>query len=319
MATYVLRRIIQAIPILIGIAIIAFFIVRLAPGSPVDKFRGGRVSAETIANIIKLYQLDQPLPQQLWSWLTTFPQIWRADAWGYSFTDGKPVIQTVASRVPLTVLLMGTSLIITAIVAIPLGVLSAVRQYSKTDKFITVLAVIGYAMPTFWLGIIIRTTFGAQLKWFPLFGAYTLGAEPTIPDLLWHMVLPVVTLTIVSVAGWSRYMRSSMLEVMRQDYVRTAKAKGLASSRVIYRHALRNALIPIVTLFGLSIPVLLAGAAVTETIFSWPGLGFLGVQAVTTRDYPTVLAFVMMGGIMVIVGNLVADILYALVDPRIKY
>lgn len=319
MATYVLRRVIQAIPILIGIAVVAFFIVRLAPGSPVDKFRGGRVSAETIQNIIKLYQLDQPLPQQLWSWLTTFPQVWRADAWGYSFTDGKPVIYTIASRIPLTILLMGTDLLLTILIAIPLGILGAVKQYSLPDKVITAMAVIGYAMPTFWLGIIVRTVFAAQLKWFPLFGAHTLGGDNSIADLLWHMVLPVATLTIVSVSGWSRYMRSSMLEVLRQDYVRTARAKGLASSRVIYKHALRNALIPIVTLFGLSIPILLAGAAVTETIFSWPGLGFLGVQAVITRDYPTVLAFVMVGGFMVIIGNLIADMLYALVDPRIKY
>ena len=319
MAIYVLRRIIQAIPVLFLIAVGAFFIVRLAPGSPVDKFRGGRVSPEVIANIIKLYQLDQPLPQQLWSWITTFPQIWRIDAWGYSFTDGKPVLQTIASRIPLTMLLMGTDLLVTAVVAIPLGILGAVRQYSLADKTITVLATIGYAMPTFWLGFIIRTVFGAQLRWFPLFGAYTLGGDQSVLDLLWHLVLPATTLIVVSVAGWSRYMRSSMLEVLRQDYIRTARAKGLASSRVLYKHALRNALIPIVTLFGLSIPILLAGAAVTETVFSWPGLGYLGVQAVITRDYPTVLAFVMVGGIMVILGNLLADILYAAVDPRIKY
>jgi peptide/nickel transport system permease protein len=319
MAIYVLRRIIQAIPVLFLIAVGAFFIVRLAPGSPVDKFRGGRVSPEVIQNIIKLYQLDQPLPQQLWSWITTFPQIWRADAWGYSFTDGKPVIQTIASRVPLTMLLMGTDLVVTAIVAIPLGILGAVRQYSLADKTITILATIGYAMPTFWLGFIVRTIFGAQLRWFPLFGAHTLGGDNSLIDLFWHLILPATTLIVVSVAGWSRYMRSSMLEVLRQDYIRTARAKGLASSRVLYKHALRNALIPIVTLFGLSIPVLLAGAAVTETVFSWPGLGYLGVQAVITRDYPTVLAFVMVGGIMVIMGNLVADILYAAVDPRIKY
>lgn len=319
MTTYVIRRLLQAIPILIGIAILCFFIVRLAPGSPIDKFRGGRVSPEVIQNIIKLYQLDQPLPQQLWSWLTTFPQVWRADAWGYSFTDGRPVMDTIADRVPLTMLLMGTSLILTAIIAIPLGILGAVRQYSKVDKTVTVIATIGYAIPTFVLGVMLRNIFANQLHLFPPFGAYTLGGDRSLADLLWHLVLPVITLTIVSVAGWSRYMRASMLEVMRQDYVRTAKAKGAGGKRVIYKHAVRNALIPIITLFGLSIPVLLGGAAVTEAIFSWPGLGYLGVQAVTTRDYPTVLAFVMIGGVLVIIGNLVADILYGLTDPRIKY
>ncbi len=319
MATFIFRRILQAIPILIGIAVVTFFIVRLAPGSPLDRFRGGRVSPEVLQNLIVLYQLDKPLPEQLWSWLTTFPQIWREDAWGYSFTDGKPVLTTIWSRVPLTMLLMGTSLILTALIAIPLGIIGAVRQYGTADKVLTVVATIGYALPTFVLGVFLRNIFATQLKIFPLFGATTLGREPTIPDLAWHLVLPVTTLTIVAVAGWSRYMRASMLEVLRQDYVRTAKAKGLAARTVIFKHALRNALIPVVTLFGLSIPVLLGGAAVTETIFSWPGLGFLGVQAVITRDYPTVLAFVMIGGFLVIVGNLVADILYAAVDPRIKY
>ena len=320
MAAYILRRIIQAIPIVIGVAIVAFFIVRLAPGSPVDKFRGGRVSPEVIANIIKLYQLDQPLPNQLWSWITTFPQVWRPDAWGYSFTDGKPVLVDLGNKIPSTMLLMGTSLVLTAIISIPLGILGAVKQYSRSDKVITILATIGYAMPTFWLGFMLRTVFGANLKWFPLFGAQTLGQTGlNVPDLLWHLVLPVTTLTIVAVAGWSRYMRSSMLEVLRQDYVRTAKAKGLSNNRVIYRHALRNALIPIVTLFGLSIPALLSGAAVTESVYSWPGLGYLAVDAVRTRDYPIVLAFVMIGAIMVILGNLIADIMYAFVDPRIKY
>lgn len=319
MATYIVRRVIQAIPILIGIAIISFLIVHLAPGSPVDKYRGGRVSPAAIANVIKLYHLNDPLPQQLWAWLTTFPQLWRTDAWGYSFTNGQPVLDTIFERAPLTMLLMGSSLILTALIGIPIGILGAVRQYGTPDKVITIFATIGYALPTFVLGVFLRNVFATQLKLFPLFGAHTLGRPETAQDLLWHMVLPVTTLTIVGVAGWSRYMRSSMVEVLRQDYIRTARAKGLSSRVVIFKHAMRNALIPVVTLFGLSIPILLGGAAVTETIFSWPGLGFLGVQAVITRDYPTVLAFVMIGGLLVVLGNLVADVLYAAVDPRIKY
>jgi peptide/nickel transport system permease protein len=213
---------------------------------------------------------------------------------------------------------MGTALVLTVIIAIPVGILGAVRQYSWTDKIITVLATIGYAMPTFWLGLVLKYIFAFQLDAFPLFGRHEYG-DDSLPDLIWHMVLPVLTLTIVSVAGWSRYMRSSMLEVMRQDYVRTARAKGLQNSRVLYKHALRNALIPIVTLLGLTIPTLLVGAAVTEAVFSWPGLGGLGVTSVVERDYPLVLAFVMVGGTMVILGNLLADVLYAFVDPRIKY
>jgi len=390
MASYIFRRLLQSIPILIGIAIISFLIVHMAPGSPIDRFRSGRVSPETIRNLIRLYGLDQPLlpiwvengfglllalvlmglagvlawltlrrmrggrtglsitapgllaivsmgaslyliitgfrewqilvtwPGQLINWMIAFVQVWRPDAWGYSFTDGQPVIQKIAERVPYTLELMGTALVLTVIIAIPVGILGAVRQYSWSDKIIMVLATIGYAMPTFWLGLVLKYIFAFQLDVFPLFGRHEFG-DDSIPDLVWHAVLPVLTLTIVSVAGWSRYMRSSMLEVMRQDYVRTAKAKGLQTSKVLYKHALRNALIPIVTLLGLTIPTLLVGAAVTEYVFSWPGLGSLSVTAVTERDYPLVLATVMVGGIMVIFGNLLADVLYGFVDPRIKY
>lgn len=318
MATYVLRRLIQSVPILLGIAVISFMIIYLAPGEPIDRFRTGRVSPETIENLRRLYGLDQPLPQQLLSWIVAFFQVWRVDAWGYSFTDGQPVIQRIAARVPYTLELMGTALFLTVIIAIPVGVLGAVRQYSWADKIIMILATIGYAMPTFWLGLVLKFIFAIKLDLFPLFGRHTYG-DDSIGDLVWHLVLPVTTLTIVSVAGWSRYMRSSMLEVLHQDYVRTARAKGLPGSRVLFKHALRNALIPIVTLLGLTIPSLLIGAAVTEAVFAWPGLGGMGITAVIERDYPVVLAFVMVGGAMVILGNLLADVLYAFVDPRIKY
>ncbi|MFH0750321.1 MAG: ABC transporter permease [Chloroflexota bacterium] len=320
MARYVVRRLIQAIPIIIGISVIAFFIVNLAPGDPFDRFRSNKVSPEVIANLRRVYGLDQPLPVQFFKWFTTFWTFpWDNTAWGFSITDGLPVRDKIFERIPSTFQLMGTALFFTIIIAIPVGILGAVKQYSIADKIIAVVATIGYALPTFWLGLILRQIFAQQLDLFPLFGKYTFGKEGDVLDLLWHLFLPALTITIVGVAGWSRYMRASMLEVLRADYIRTAKAKGLAWSRVIFKHALRNALIPIVTLLGLTIPSLLAGAAITETVFSWPGLGFLGVSAVTERDYPVVLAFAMIGGAMVIVGNLLADILYAVVDPRIKY
>ena len=319
MTRYVLRRLIQAIPILIGISIIVFLIVYLAPGSPVDRFRSGRVSAATIANLIRMYGLDRPLPEQFFRWFTsfwTFP--WNVAAWGYSFVDGRPVTEKIFARIPFTLELMGTALLVTALVSIPLGILSAVKQYSWADKIITTLATIGYAMPSFWLGLMLLYVFAFQLKLFPLFGRHTPGND-SLPDLLWHLVLPVASLAIQQIAGWSRFMRSSMLEVLHQDYMRTAKAKGLHSRRILFKHGLRNGLIPIVTLLGLTIPSLLGGAAITETIFSWPGLGLLGVQSVITRDYPVVLAVVMIGGTMVILGNLLADVLYGVVDPRIAY
>jgi peptide/nickel transport system permease protein len=319
MATYILRRLIQAIPIMVGISVLSFAIVYLTPGSPVDKFRSPRVSEATIQNLIRLYGLDQPLPVQFWNW---FSQFWTFPfnklAWGYSFTDGVPVRDLIFQRAPSTLLLMGTSLVVTVVLAIPIGILQAVRQYSWSDKIITTFETIGYAMPTFWLGLILKQTFAVQLNWLPLYGQNTLGKHD-LGDMLLHLILPVTTLAVISVAGWSRYMRASMLEVLRQDYIRTARSKGLSGGQVIRKHALRNALIPIVTLLGLTVPSLLSGAAITETVFSWPGLGFLGVQSVIDRDYPVVLAVVMIGGTMVIIGNLLADIAYAVVDPRIHY
>jgi peptide/nickel transport system permease protein len=205
------------------------------------------------------------------------------------------------------------------IVSIPLGVLAAVKQYSWADKIITTMATVGYALPSFVLGILLLYIFSIKLNLFPSFGRHTLGQESSFPDYLRHLFLPVCSLAIQQIAGWSRYMRSSMLEVLQQDYVRTARAKGLPGSRVLYKHALKNALLPVITLLGLSLPSLLAGAAITESIFTWPGLGLLAVQSVTTNDFPVVLAIVMIGGMMVLLGNLVADVLYGFVDPRIKY
>ena len=319
MATYVLRRLIQAIPILIGISVVSFAIINLAPGDPTDRFRSGRVSPETIANLIRLYGLDKPLVEQFTSWFTAFWQFWKPEAWGFSFVDGRPVTEKIAEKVPTTMLLMGTSLLVTVIVAVPLGGLAAVKLYSWADKIITTLATIGYALPSFVLGVLLLFIFSIRLNLFPSFGMQSLGQEGNLADIAWHMFLPVSSLAIQQIAGWSRYMRASMLEVLQQDYVRTARAKGLSGSRVIFKHALRNALIPVITLLGLTLPSLLAGAAITESIFSWPGLGYMAVQSVQTNDYPVVLATVMIGGVMVILGNLLADILYGLVDPRIKY
>lgn len=325
MASYILRRVLQAIPILFGVAVIVFLIIQLAPGSPVDRFRTPRVSPAQIQALIVQYGLDKPVGEQFVKWISSFAQVWRPDAWGFSFLDGQPVLSKIVERVPATLRLMGASLLVTIIFAIPIGVLAAVKQYSWTDKIITTLATIGYAVPSFILGLYTLYVGGVLLKGpsgtglFPLFGMQSLGKTSDFGDLLWHLALPVTSLAIQQVAGWARYMRSSMLEVLHQDYVRTAKAKGLPARAVLGKHALRNALIPIITLLGLSIPALLAGAAITETIFSYPGLGSMFVQSVGTRDYPVVLALTMVGAVTVILGNLLADVLYAVVDPRIKY
>jgi len=319
MASYVIRRIIQAIPIVFGISLLIFMIVQLAPGDPTDRFRVPTVRPEQLENLRRLYGLDQPLPQQYIAWITAFFQIWRVDCWGYSFASGDSVRNMVFERLPATALLMGTAEIVTIVFAIPIGIIAAVKQYSLVDKVISVFATIGYAIPSFIIGLYVLYFGGVVLGWFPLFGMQSLGKSGDPLDIAWHLVLPVTSLAIQAIAGWARYVRTSMLETMHQDYVRTARAKGLAGSRVIGKHALRNALMPVVTLLGLALPSLVAGAVITETIFSYPGVGSLIISAVNANDYPVIYSTAMLIGMTVIAGNLLADVLYGLVDPRIKY
>lgn len=320
MLAYIIRRLILAIPILFGVALISFLLVYLSPGDPLGRFFAPNIRPETIERLREIYGLDKPLPEQFVGWITNYAQVWRPDAWGISITARRPVLELIVERMPATLLLMGTSLAVTIIIAVPLGMLAALRQYSLADKIVTTFATIGYAMPSFVIGTALLVIGAVWLGWFP-FGGMTSslqrGGDPL--DIGWHMILPVASLSLQSIAGWSRYVRATMLEVLHQDYIRTARAKGLGQSRVNFRHALRNALIPVVTLFGLSLPALVAGAVITETIFSWPGLGRLGIEAIDQRDYPVIMAFVLLGGIAVVIGNLVADVLYGVVDPRIKY
>jgi peptide/nickel transport system permease protein len=326
MAKYIFRRLLQAIPILTGVSFIVYAIILLAPGSPLDRFYDPSIPREAMERLIVAYGLDKPWYEQYVRWATTFWQVWRPEAWGYSFFDGQPVLQKYMHHAGATLRLMGSALLVTIIFAIPIGTLAAVKQYSWTDKIITTLATVGYAMPSFLLGVALLYFGGRVLGWFPLFGMQSLtdarsptGTRGDFVDLAWHLVLPVSSLAIQQIAAWARYMRSAMLEVLHQDYVRTAKAKGLSSARVLGKHALRNALIPVVTLLGLSIPGLIGGAAITETIFSYPGLGKLYVDSVGLRDYPVIMAGTMIGAAAVMIGNLLADVLYAVVDPRIKY
>lgn len=320
MLSYIIRRLILAIPILFGVALISFLLVYLAPGDPLAQFLVPNVRPEVLDRLREIYGLDKPLPEQFIGWITNYVQVWREDAWGLSITHRRPVLELIAERTPPTLLLMGSALLLTIVIAIPLGMLAAVKQYSWADKIVTTFATIGYAMPSFVIGTYLLYIGAVWLGYFP-FGGMTsslrVAGDPL--DVAYHMVLPVSSLAIQSIAGWSRYVRATMLEVMHQDYIRTARAKGLSRSRVNFRHALRNALIPVVTLFGLSLPALIAGAAITEQIFSWPGLGSFGITAIGQRDYPVVMAFVLLGGIAVVLGNLIADILYGVVDPRIKY
>jgi len=310
------------IPLLLGITIICFTVMRLAPGSPTDlqTQMNPKSSAEMRERLRTLYELDKPLHVQYLSWLK---RISRGDL-GTSFSsDHRPVAEKILERLPVTIVINLLSLLIIIAVAVPLGVLSAVRQGSFFDKATTVLVFIGFAVPTFWLALLLMIFFGIHLGWLPISGLRSLnyeylGAWDQLMDLAKHLILPVFVSAFGGLAGLSRYMRANMLEVIRQDYIMTARAKGLSERQVIYKHALRNALLPAITILGLSIPGLIGGSVIFETIFAIPGMGQLFYMSVMARDYPTVMGILLIGAVLTLVGNLIADVSYAVADPRIR-
>ncbi|WP_019587659.1 ABC transporter permease [Deinococcus apachensis] len=313
--TYLLKRLIGAVPLLLGVSLILFGVLHLAPGGPLDVYADNpSVSPEALAQMRTAFGLDQPLPVQYVSWVTAFFQ----GEWGFSIRTARPVVQEIAERVGPTLLLGGTSFVVSLLIAIPLGVLSAVRKYSAVDYVITFLSFLGVSMPVFWLALMLQLVFAVQWRLLPSAGMQTIGSDSVL-DIARHLILPAGILAFASVAGWSRYMRSSMVEVLAQDYVRTAKAKGVSGRRVVYRHALRNGLIPIITVVALDFATILSGAVITETIFAWPGMGRLFIESMNGRDYPVLMALMMVGSFALIVSNFVADLAYAAADPRIRY
>lgn len=313
---YMLRRLVQAIPLLFGISLVSFFIMRLAPGGPLSGLlMNPKVSPADVARLEHLWGLDQPLYIQYFKWLGAMLQ----GNWGFSYRSGLPVWDAIMSRLPATFTLMFSAFVLSVAVAIPSGILSAVKRYSLPDYVVTILAFLGVAMPSFWFGLMLQLLFSVKLGWLPSSGMQTIGAAFNLFDRLRYLAMPTIVLALLSIAGWSRYMRSSMLEAIHQDYVRTARAKGLAERVVIGKHALKNAMIPVVTVMGLDLPTWFGGAAITEAIFAWPGMGRLYVEAVFSRDYPILMANLMLTAFLVVAGNLLADLLYAFFDPRIKY
>ncbi len=310
------------IPLLLGITVICFFVMHLAPGSPTDlqTEMNPKASAEMKERLRTMYELDKPIHVQYGSWLK---KISRGDL-GTSFaTDHRPVADKIMERLPVTILINFLSLLIIIAVAVPLGVLSAVHKDSLFDKVTTVFVFIGFAVPTFWLALLLMIYFGIHLNWLPISGLRSLNYEylsamDRLIDLAKHLVLPVFVSAFGGLAGLSRYMRANMLEVIRQDYIMTARAKGLSERDVIYKHALRNALLPAITILGLSIPGLIGGSVIFETIFAIPGMGQLFYMSVMARDYPTIMGILLIGAILTLVGNLIADVSYAAADPRIR-
>jgi peptide/nickel transport system permease protein len=320
---YALRRLVLAIPLLIGITFISFLVIHLAPGEPVE-LQTGDLSVQGDARqkqaLRELYGLDAPLHVQYGRWLW---RIVRLD-FGRSFSpDGRPVLAKIAERMPVTLLLNIVEMLIILAIAVPIGVLSATRQYSTFDKVTTMFVFVGFATPDFWLALLLMILFGVQLGWLPISGLRSLNWEylsfwQQQTDFLAHLLLPIVVATFGGLAGFSRYMRQSMLEVVRQDYIQSARAKGLAERVVIGKHALRNAMLPIVTILGLSLPGLIGGSVIVESVFAIPGMGQLMVQAVFERDYPVIMGNLVIVATLTLVANLLADLAYGMVDPRIR-
>jgi peptide/nickel transport system permease protein len=322
MGRYILKRLIWTIPVLLGITIISFAVMKIAPGDPVSMFTdlNPNMNAEAVKRIRMHYGLDEPWHMQYLKWLKNMVML----DFGTSFaSDNRPVIDKIKERIPVTILINVLAMIIVLGVAIPIGIMSAVKRNSTFDKASTVFVFLGFAIPSFWLALLLMILFGVKLEWLPISGLRSLNymhlswAEKIL-DVSKHLLLPVFVSAFGGLAGMSRYMRSNMLEVIRQDYITTARAKGLEERVVIFRHALRNALLPVITLLGLSIPGLIGGGVIFETIFAIPGMGQLFYQSVMMRDYPTIMGILVIGAILTLLGNLLADLAYSFADPRIR-
>lgn len=313
MGKYILKRILIAIPVLIGITLIDYAIMCLA-GSPLEMLKGPRISAAALQAKEIAAGLDKPLIVQYFVWLFQLLQ----GNLGYSMKSYEPVSAMIGSHIGPTLLLMGASLTLSLLIAVPAGIYSAVKQYSKGDYAVVTASFIGSSIPSFFLALILIYIFTVKLGILPSGGMNTLGMDGSVADTIRHMVLPVTVLA-VSLAGSNiRYIRSSFLEILQQDYLRTARAKGIGYKRVIWKHAMRNALLPIVTVIGMQIPMLFGGAVIIEQVFSWPGLGLMTMTAIMGRDYPVIMGVCLLSAVVVLVSNLITDILYALVDPTIQ-
>jgi peptide/nickel transport system permease protein len=314
MRRFILHRFLQAGILLLGVSIIGFGLMHLAPGGPMAVYTlNPTVTAQDIERVRVLFGLDQPIYVQYLKWAAGL----LTGHWGFSFFGGQEVRVIVLERLPATFLLMGSSLLLALVIGVSLGVLAAVRRGSRFDYATAIAAMIALSLPTFWFGLLAIFLFAQTFGWFPA-GGDSSSSDSGVLDRLWHLVLPMTVLAFVLVAQWSRYTRSVMIEILGQDFIRTARAKGLTSGRVLLNHALRAALVPLITLAGLQLPLLVGGALVTETVFSWPGMGLLFINALNTRDYPVLMAILMVGAVVVVLGNLLADILVAVVDPRVK-
>lgn len=320
MSRYLLKRLLQIIPMLLGISFLLFLVLSLAPGDPVDLLilSDPNVNPENVEALKRIYGLDQPVVVRYVKWLG---RTLRGDL-GWSLFYKQPVIRLIAERLPNSLLLAFTGFLLAVVLAVPIGIYSAIRQYSASDHIVSTVSLLGFSVPLFWFGIVMIYVFAVKLRWFPPGGFRSTGIEdgwPAVADRLRYMILPTAVVAFYSTALLVRFVRSSMIDAIRQDYIRTARSKGLHERLVISRHALRNALIPFVTILSLAIPALFGGAPVTETVFGWPGTGQLLVQSVIAGDHLVAMAMLMIIAVLVVASSLLADIMYALLDPRVRY
>ena len=319
MGQYLLRRLLISFPVLLGITMATYGIINLAPGDPVAAMISPEAAASLGPGWVEQQRealgLNKPLPVRYGLWLKELAQ----GNLGFSLKDRQPINQKIVERIWPTLKLMGTALAIALVIAIPLGILSAIKQYSFLDYLATVSGFAAISIPSFFLSLAAIYVFSLKLGWLPSSGMNTVGGTSSFVDSTKHLILPAIVLGLAEAAPLIRYTRSSMLEVIRQDYVTTARAKGLNERTVIWRHALRNALIPLITVVALNLPRLLGGAVVIEAVFAWPGMGTLAITAVQGRDYPVIMAINLITAVMILASNLLADVFYAVIDPRIKY
>jgi peptide/nickel transport system permease protein len=314
MLRYIVGRIGQSLLLLFLVSIIGYFVLLLSPGGPMSQFAlTPGISKQDLDRIAEQMGLNRPIIVQYADWLWHLLQ----GDWGASFRDNRPVLTVILDHLPATLLLMGTAAAIAMTLGVWIGILGAIRRYSIFDYAATVGAMIALSVPTFWFGLIAIYVFSLNLGWFPAGNMYTIG-RGSVGDVLWHLVLPASVLALVDVAIWSRYMRTATLDVINQDFIKTARAKGLSPRRVLFKHVVGNALLPMITLAGLQVPALLGGALVTETVFTWPGMGRLFLDSLGYNDYPVVMGLLMFSAVLVLIGNLLADLISAFVDPRIR-
>ncbi len=314
--TFILRRLLSAVPVMFIITFATFALMQMLPGGPLAAYENNpEISQKDIERLRHEMGLDRPVHVQYLAWLKNFAQ----GDWGYSFTTKRPVLTEIWERFPNTLYLTGLSLVVALLIAIPAGIISATRQYSVFDHIVTTLTYVGRSMPVYYSGLLLIIIFSIWLRWLPSGGMHTLGKSFSLIDSLRHLFLPLLSLSTLIAAKYVRFLRTSMLEIIHQDYIRTAAAKGLHDRVIIYKHAFRNAAIPLVTVVAIDLPVLFAGALFTETIYSWPGMGRLFVDAATRFDYSIVMGIVATIAFLVVVSNLLADVVYAILDPRITY